>query len=86
MGRQIMDDWTEFWAETLRTSRYFADKHPQFGLTNFELSMYSELCYALERFYKLNSLKLDKSIEQLEQELEQQINDDPDEFTSQSPI
>jgi len=81
-------DWTEFWVEAQRTSRYFADKAMAVGLKNFEISMYASLCYTLERFYKLNALRLNVNIEKIERDLEQKALDDdnPDGFTSQSSI
>jgi len=65
-----------FWVEAQKTARYFADKHSAYGLQNFESSMYCQLVYALERFYLLNSIKLDIDVETFKLELEQQSDDD----------
>jgi len=56
-------DWTEFWVEAQKTSRYYADKLSHYGLTNYELNMYAQLCYLLECYFRGNIQAMEKDLD-----------------------
>ena len=60
----------EFWISAQKNARIFEDKKCEFGLDNFELNMYAELCNALEHYYRIQALKLDEAIENIKKEME----------------
>lgn len=65
----------QFWIDTHKTIRYFADLSRERKLHNFELTMYVSMCGLMEAYCIMSAINLNQQIDAVKQKLETLANE-----------